>query len=54
MDWMGSGHREDSRWALLAEGRWNLEEVGSRADDEFSSGVNGTVSRKQPDKELGA
>lgn len=26
MDWMGSGHGEESRWALLAEGWWNLGE----------------------------
>lgn len=46
MDWMGLGYREDLRWVFLVEGRWNLEEVGFRVDDEFSSGVNGIVFRK--------
>lgn len=45
MDWMGPGHREESRWDLVAEGGWNLGEGGTRAEDEFSLGVNGTVSK---------
>lgn len=53
MDWMGPEHREESRWGLLAEGWWNLGESRTRADDEFSSGVNGTVSRGSQ-TELGA
>lgn len=28
MDWMGPGHRVESRWDLLAEGWWKLREVG--------------------------
>lgn len=49
MDWMGLGHREGSRWALLAEGWWNLGRGRTREDDKFCSGVNGTVSRGQQD-----
>lgn len=46
-DWMGLGHREGSRWVLLAEGWWNLGWGRTREDDEFCSVVNGTVSRGQ-------
>lgn len=45
----GFRSQSGSRWALLAEGWWNLGRGRTREDDELCSGVNGTVSRGQED-----